>query len=117
SGLRETLALGASEPDNARLAERIMLPAMNFRGFQAGAVGERAANAIPTQARASIDFRLVPNETPDHVRELVEAHIRRQGFFIVHDSADRATRLAHPKVIRLDWDKGYAAQRTSLDLP
>jgi acetylornithine deacetylase/succinyl-diaminopimelate desuccinylase-like protein len=117
SGLRQTLSLGASEAANARLAERIMLPAINFRGFQAGAVGATAANAIPTEARASIDFRLVPNETPEHVRELVEAHIRHQGFFIVHDSADRATRMAHAKVIRLDWGHGYAAERTSLDLP
>lgn len=117
SGLRQTLALGASEANNARLAERIMLPAINFRGFQSGAVGERAANAIQAEARASIDFRLVPNQTPEHVRELIEAHIRRQGYFIVHDSADRATRLAHAKVIRVDWSHGYAAQRTSLDLP
>jgi acetylornithine deacetylase/succinyl-diaminopimelate desuccinylase-like protein len=117
SGLRQALALGASEANDARLAERIMRPAMNFRGFQSGAVGERAANAIPTEARASIDFRLVPNETPERVRELIEAHIRRQGYFIVHDSADRATRLAHAKVIRLDWSHGYAAQRTPLDLP
>ena len=117
SGLRQSLALGASEANNARLAERIMLPAINFRGFQAGAVGDRAANAIPTEARASIDFRLVPNEMPEHVRELIEAHIRRQGYFIVHDSADRATRLAHPKTIWLNWSHGYAAQRTSLDLP
>jgi acetylornithine deacetylase/succinyl-diaminopimelate desuccinylase-like protein len=117
SGLRQTLALGASEANDARLAERIMLQAINFRGFQSGAVGAKAANAIPTVASASIDFRLVPNETPAHVRELVEAHIRRQGFFIVHDSADRATRLAHARVIQLQWGNGYAAQRTPLDLP
>jgi acetylornithine deacetylase/succinyl-diaminopimelate desuccinylase-like protein len=116
SGLRQTLALGASEANNARLAERIMLPAINFRGIFSGAVGTAAANAIPTEARASIDFRLVPDQTPEHVRELVEAHVRRQGFFIVHDSADRQTRVAHARVIRLDWGHGYAAQRTSLDL-
>lgn len=117
SALRQSLALGATEANDARLAQRIMLPALNFRGFQSGAVGAAAANAIPTEARASIDFRLVPNETPAHIRELVEAHVKSQGFFIVHDSADRATRLAHAKVIRLDWSPGYAAQRTSLDLP
>jgi acetylornithine deacetylase/succinyl-diaminopimelate desuccinylase-like protein len=117
SSLRASLALGATEADDARLAERIMMPAMNFRGFVSGAVGAAAPNAIPTVARASIDFRLVPNETPEHVRAMVEAYVRRQGFFIVHDSADRATRLAHAKVIRMDWGTGYPAQRTPLDLP
>jgi acetylornithine deacetylase/succinyl-diaminopimelate desuccinylase-like protein len=117
SALRESLALAWSEDNDARLAERIMLPAINFRGIQSGAVGAAAANAIPTTARASIDIRLVPNETPERIRELVEAHVRRQGFFIVHDSADRAVRLAHPRVIWMQWSNGYAAQRTSLDLP
>ena len=32
--------------------------------FPAGGVGGLAANAIPTEARASIDFRLVPDQTP-----------------------------------------------------
>jgi acetylornithine deacetylase/succinyl-diaminopimelate desuccinylase-like protein len=95
-----------------------MLPALNVRGIRVGNVRELAANAIPTEAAASFDFRLVPNQTPEHVRALVEAHVRKQGYFVTSDSVTEAVRLAHPKVARLAWDAGgYPASRTSMDLP
>jgi acetylornithine deacetylase/succinyl-diaminopimelate desuccinylase-like protein len=115
--LRRTLLLGGTEANNAGLAERIMQPALNVRGIRVGAVRETAANAIPTEASASIDFRLVPNQKPDRVRELVEAHLRARGYHVVHGPPDSATRLAHPKVVRAEWEGGYAATRASMDLP
>lgn len=115
--LRRSLALGATEAGNALLAERIALPALNLRGVAGGQVGEKAANAIPTRASASIDFRLVPRQTPERVRTLVESHIRRQGFFIAPDSADATARRTHERVVALRWDGGYPAVRTSMELP
>jgi acetylornithine deacetylase/succinyl-diaminopimelate desuccinylase-like protein len=114
--IRKEFALGRTEGD-ATLNEAILRPALNLRGISAGNVGEKASNSIPPEARASIDFRLVPNQAPDHVRELVEQHVVKQGFFIVRDAPDSATRLAHPKVIRMNWGHGYPSARTSMDLP
>ena len=115
--LRRSLMLGGTEANNASLAERIMQPALNIRGIRVGGVRELAANAIPTEASASIDFRLVPDQKPERVRELVEAHLRARGYHIVHDAPDSATRLAYPKVVRAEWDGGYAATRASMDIP
>jgi acetylornithine deacetylase/succinyl-diaminopimelate desuccinylase-like protein len=115
--LRKELGLGWSEGKGKSLVEQIMLPALNIRGIQAGNVGEKAQNAIPTEAKASIDFRLVPNETPLGVKRLVEDHIRDQGYFIVYDTPDKETRLRHPLIAKLDWESGYPAARTSMDLP
>jgi acetylornithine deacetylase/succinyl-diaminopimelate desuccinylase-like protein len=115
--LRRELLLGGSEAGNALLAERIMLPAVNIRWIRSGQSGAGATNAIPTDASASIDFRLVPNQTPAHVRELVEAHLRARGWFIVHEAPADSVRLAHPKVIRLGWGGGSPATKTSMDLP
>lgn len=115
--LRKELGLAATEAGNARLVERILLPALNVRGLEAGAVGARAANAIPTEARASIDFRLVPDETPGSVRRRVEDHLRKRGWFLVDAEPDLTTRLAHPRIVRLAWGSGYPPARTSLDLP
>lgn len=118
SALRQSLGLARTEAGDALLAERIMLPALNVRGIRAGAVGAEAANAVPTEARASFDFRLVPNETPAHVRDLVNAHLRAQGFFVTSDSVTTAVRLAHPRIARVQWDSaGYPASRTRMDLP
>ena len=118
TALRRSLGLATTESDDALLAERIMLPAINVRGIRAGAVGAQAANAVPTEARASFDFRLVPNETPAHVRDVVNAHLRAQGYFVTSDSVTMAMRLAHPRIARVQWDSaGYPASRTRMDLP
>jgi len=116
SALRGSLALARSEAGGV-LAERIMLPALNLRGFQGGNVGALAANAIPAEARASIDFRLVPDQTPEQVRTLVERHARAQGFFVTHDSVTPEVRRAHAKVLRMEWEQGYPGIRTPMELP
>jgi acetylornithine deacetylase/succinyl-diaminopimelate desuccinylase-like protein len=114
--LRRSLGLAQTEAKDAPLAERIMLPALNVRGIQVGAVGDQAANVISTEAHASFDFRLVPRQTPEHVRDLVNAHIHRQGYFVTADSVTMAMRLAHPKVARARWDDGgYPATRAPMD--
>jgi acetylornithine deacetylase/succinyl-diaminopimelate desuccinylase-like protein len=117
SDLKHELALGRTEGAGKSLNELILAPALNLRGIAGGNVGEKAANAIATEAKASIDFRLVPAQTPEGVRRRVEKHIADQGFFIVRDAPDAATRLAHPNVVRMVWGSGYPAARTSMDLP
>ncbi len=115
--LRHELLLGGTEAGNALLAERILLPAVNIRGMTSGQVGALATNSIPVDASASIDFRLVPNQTPQHVRELVEAHLKARGWWIVHGEPADSVRLNHAKVMRLAWGGGAPAVKTSMDLP
>ncbi len=118
STLRRSLGLARTESNDALLAERIMRPALNVRGIRVGAVGAQAANVISTEARASFDFRLVPNQTPAHVQELVNAHLRKQGYFVTSDSVTMAVRVGHPKVARVEWEAGgYPASRAPMDLP
>src|SRR5262249_3393942 len=62
SSLRTELSLAATEAKNAPLMERIALPALNLRGIRGGNVNELSSNTIPTEATASIDFRLVPKQ-------------------------------------------------------
>ncbi len=116
--LRRELLLGKTEANNALLAERILLPAVNLRGITSGQVGALATNSIPTEASASIDFRLVPNQTGARVRELLEAHLTARGWFVVHGMPADSVRLNHEKVMRLDWGgDGSPAVKTSMDLP
>jgi acetylornithine deacetylase/succinyl-diaminopimelate desuccinylase-like protein len=102
----------------ARLADGYLAPTLNVRALHSGDEGPNAANAIATEAEASLDFRLAPGETPAHVRELTESYLQRQGWFIVRETPDTALRLAHPKIVKARWDAGGAlATKTALDLP
>ena len=117
-GLRRDLGLAWTEgKDGERLQETVARPALNVRGLAAGGVGEAARNAIPTEARASIDFRLVPDQRPERVRQLVEAHLAKQGYHVVHEVPSPEVRQAHPRIVRLDWEEGYAAYRAPMDDP
>ncbi|HKQ13138.1 MAG TPA: M20/M25/M40 family metallo-hydrolase [Steroidobacteraceae bacterium] len=117
--IKRTLGIARTEGEPASLQTQLMLPALNIRGIAGGNVGDAAANVISSEATASIDFRLVPNQTPDGVRRLVEKHVEQQGYFIVRKPPDEATRLAHPRLALLAWDKegSYPAARTPLDNP
>lgn len=116
SALRIELQLPATESGNALLMERIMLPALNVRGISGGGVGALAANAVPMIARASIDFRLVPRQTPARVRALVAEHLKAQGFFVTHRDPTPDERLAHPRILKVEWEDGYPASRTDMAL-
>jgi acetylornithine deacetylase/succinyl-diaminopimelate desuccinylase-like protein len=117
SQLRAELALGDVEGNGAPLLEQIMAPALNVRGLDGGPVGSGAANVIPTRATASIDFRLVPDQTPARVRQLVEAHVRAQGYHVVAHEPTAEERARYAKVARIQWSDGYPAMRTTLDDP
>lgn len=99
------------------LNERILLPALNVSGIQSGGVGDNASNTIQTSARAAIDFRLVPAQTPDSVKARVERHLIANGWTIVRDDPDPETRRTKEKVVRVRWGSGYPPARTPLDLP
>jgi acetylornithine deacetylase/succinyl-diaminopimelate desuccinylase-like protein len=116
--LKQELALGSTESGGAALPVAISQPALNIRGLEAGHVEEKAQNAISTVAKASIDFRLVPDQTPEKVRAQVEQFITQQGFYIVRETPDLETRRRHAKVIKLRWGAGgYRSSRTSMDDP
>ncbi|HEX4095737.1 MAG TPA: M20/M25/M40 family metallo-hydrolase, partial [Caulobacteraceae bacterium] len=99
------------------LTASTLRPAINIRGIRSGQVGAQANNAIPTDAEISIDFRLVPDQIPDGVRRSVEAFLAAKGWTVVSAPPDLAARLAHPRLIQLQWEAGYPALRTDMDLP
>jgi acetylornithine deacetylase/succinyl-diaminopimelate desuccinylase-like protein len=80
-------------------------------------VGAAAANAIPINAEVSMDFRLVPGQTPERVRDKLEKFLTSKGWTIVTSEPDSAMRLAHPRLIKIEWDSGYPALRSDLSTP
>ena len=65
-------------------------PCMNVNGFSGGYAGEGAKTVLPAEGSVKIDFRLVPDQEPQHVVDLLRTHLDRNGFedieLIVHDA-------------------------------
>ncbi|HEX9887488.1 MAG TPA: M20/M25/M40 family metallo-hydrolase [Longimicrobiales bacterium] len=115
--LKEELGLLWTEGEPATLAERILVPALTVRGLTSGNTGPLARNVIPNEAVAALGVRLVKGNTPEHMRVLIENHIRAQGFHIVRSAPDMTTRLAYPRIARVTGGEGYPAARTSMSDP
>ncbi len=111
--LKQQFGIGRSE-GGQRLVDSLMRPALNIRGLRAGQVGDQAANAIPSEAVVSIDFRTVPGQAP--VRPILEAWLKAKGWTLVDHDPTPAERTANPRLIRLAWEDGYPAWRTDMTL-
>lgn len=97
--------------------ERLLLPSLTIRGLSSGNTGKLARNIIPATATASIGMRLVKGCDPEKQKDLVEAHIKKQGFHIVRERPDLNTRLKYPKIVLVTRGGGYPAARTAMDTP
>ncbi len=115
--LKRELGMLWSEGDPETLAERLLLPALTIRGFTSGNTGAMARNVIPNTAVAALGIRLVKGNEPAHMRDLIEAHIRAQGYHIVREDPDMETRLRYPKIVKITGGGGYPAARASMSDP
>jgi acetylornithine deacetylase/succinyl-diaminopimelate desuccinylase-like protein len=114
--LKNELAINTPEGGGTRLEELVTLPALNVRGITAGGVGSLGRNIILSNATASLNIRLVANQQPEGVEELIEAHISGQGFHIVYEDPTDEILRNNEKVIKLDWrGRGSPGLRTPMD--
>ncbi len=65
-----------------RAAHRAYLfePTLTICGLESGYTGEGSKTVLPKQARVKLDFRLVPDLTPELVHDLLRQHLDRRGF-------------------------------------
>jgi acetylornithine deacetylase/succinyl-diaminopimelate desuccinylase-like protein len=115
-GLKKEFGIARTEGTEG-LTASTMRPALNIRGIRSGQVGAEAANAIPVDATVSVDFRLVPDQTPERVRAELESFLKAKDWTVVTSPPDAAMRLAHPRIIRLAWGSGYPALRSDMTSP
>ena len=52
-------------------------PTCDVNGILAGYTGPGAKTVLPARAMAKVSFRLVPDQRPAHIAELVRVHVRR----------------------------------------
>ncbi len=72
TGTEEVGEVGYSTP------ERLWIrPTVEVNGLLSGYTGEGAKTVLPSKAMAKVSFRLVPNQDPKKIEELVRRHVER----------------------------------------
>ncbi|MFZ5805581.1 MAG: dipeptidase [Verrucomicrobiota bacterium] len=80
--------------------ERIMArPTAEVNGFYGGYQGEGSKTVLPKEAHAKLSFRLVPDQTPQQVKKLVEKHLRKHC----------------PKTVKLSFEWGHGGEPYLMD--
>jgi acetylornithine deacetylase/succinyl-diaminopimelate desuccinylase-like protein len=65
------------EAGYSSLERRWARPTLELNGIWGGYTGEGSKTVLPSRAVAKITSRLVPNQDPDKIGDLVEAHLRQ----------------------------------------
>lgn len=60
--------------------ESIFSPTCTICGITSGYQGEGMKTVLPAEARAKVDFRLVPDQDPEEVVLMLRNHLDQQGF-------------------------------------
>jgi len=62
------------------LVQHIFQPTCNICGFWSGHTGPGMKTVLPHRATVKIDFRLVPDQDPHAVFDMLQRHLQEQGF-------------------------------------
>jgi acetylornithine deacetylase/succinyl-diaminopimelate desuccinylase-like protein len=60
--------------------EEVFVPTCTICGLTSGYQGPGAKTVLPAEASAKVDFRLVPNQTPEEIAAKLRAHLDAEGF-------------------------------------
>ena len=91
----------AGEAGYGTLERHWIRPTCDVNGLLSGYTGEGAKTVLPAKAMAKVSFRLVPDQTPERVERLLEAHLARVAPRGVSVEA-RALHGGRPWKARLD---------------
>ncbi len=78
-----------------RLKTHLFSPTCTICGLVSGYTGEGSKTVLPSEARAKIDFRMVPDQDPNEIVKSLRAHLDANGFSdiaIVELGHERAAR-------------------------
>ena len=80
-GLTEHTILGGTQTTGLEFKRRAVFePTLTLCGLDSGWQGMGAKTVLPSEARAKMDFRLVPDQDPEDVHRNLRSHLDAHGF-------------------------------------
>jgi len=69
------------DPKSEDVIEQLLFtPTCNIAGVTIGYQGPGSKTVLPAEATAKLDFRLIPNQDPEHVLDRLRKHLDSHGF-------------------------------------
>ncbi|WP_254533860.1 M20/M25/M40 family metallo-hydrolase [Natrinema gelatinilyticum] len=95
-GVKADLGLStlATDPGEEYLERLLTRPNLNVAGLDAGYDGDGMKTVLPSHARAKIDFRLVADQDPDDVFELLSRHVEARAPAGIDVTVERVAAMA-----------------------
>jgi acetylornithine deacetylase/succinyl-diaminopimelate desuccinylase-like protein len=115
--LRKRIGIARAERVGATYQEALQYPSLNVRGMASGAIGAKAANIVPSEATAELDFRTTPETDGRRLYDLVKKHIEAQGYHLVDGPPSDAERAKWDKLASFTLGAVQSAERTPMDSP
>ena len=104
------------EPGYSTYERSWIRPTLEINGIWGGFQEEGIKTVIPSQSHAKISCRLVPDQAPDKVLELVSAHIRRHAPAEVSVKVRPIPGGAWPCEVSMDHPANRAVEKVLRDL-
>jgi len=98
------------EPGYSPLERTWIRPTLEINGMWGGFTGEGTKTVLPKEAHAKISCRLVPNQDPARIRQLLQAHIAKHAPRGVRVVARPGSALAYPYQVSRDHPGNVAAR-------
>ena len=116
--LLEEFGLARQEHPDSRIELQHNRPTLSVLGIESGNVYTGTRSAIPGSASARIEMRLVNGLNAATQLDRLVAHVREQGFHVIDQEPDLATRRKYPLIARITRNAGgYGVAKASMDDP
>lgn len=114
-----TRRTGVARPEQvgATYQESLQYPSLNVRGMASASIGAKAANIVPSDATAELDFRTTPENDGRHLFELVKSYIEANGYHLVDGTPTDAERAKYERLASFTLGSVEKAERTPMDSP
>jgi len=106
----------AGEPGYSTYERAWIRPTLDVNGIWGGFQGEGIKTVIPSEAHAKITCRLVPNQKPDKIVELIAAHVEKHLPAGTAAAVKKLAGTADPYVIPFDHPGNQTARATLKEL-